>query len=199
LLGLGLVLTQAWFPQRYWDYALGFDGGVTALVVARDLVLIALLGVLLAPVRRTWDDAPIAREAPFGATVAVRRGDEWLVLHRMHEGPDYAGDWAWTPPSGARLPRETLEECAARELREEAGLELPLLRVEPPYDGWGLFVAEAPLDAEVVLDDEHDRHRWLPLEEAVALCRPDQVARGLRAAAAASDVHAYELDRGRAT
>jgi 8-oxo-dGTP pyrophosphatase MutT (NUDIX family) len=199
LLGLGLVLTQAWFPQRYWDYALGFDGSVTALVVARDLVLVALLGVLLAPVRRTWDDAPIAREAPYGATVAVRRGDEWLVLHRMHEGPDYVGDWAWTPPSGARLPGETLEECAARELREEAGLELPLLRVESPFDEWGLFVAEAPRDAEVVLDDEHDGHRWLPLEEAAALCRPEEVARGLRAAAAASDVHAYELDPGRAT
>jgi hypothetical protein len=44
-----LVLTQAWFPQRYWSYALGFDETMTWLVVARDLVLVALLGALLIP------------------------------------------------------------------------------------------------------------------------------------------------------
>jgi hypothetical protein len=48
---LALVLTQAWFPQRYWDYALGFDGTTTAIVLARDLVLLALLVVLLIPSR----------------------------------------------------------------------------------------------------------------------------------------------------
>ncbi len=37
---VALVLTQAWFPQRYWDYALGFDGTTTAIVLARDLVLL---------------------------------------------------------------------------------------------------------------------------------------------------------------
>ena len=199
LFALSLVLTQAWFPQHYWDYALRFDGGVTALVLGRDLVLLALLGVLVAPDWRTWDDVPRAREAPFGATVAVRRGEEWLVLHRAHEGPDYEGDWAWTPPSGARLPGETVEECAARELREEAGLELPLVRVDSPNTDWGLFVAEAPLGADVVLDDEHDAYRWLPLSEAAALCRPGPVATGLLAAAKASDADAHELDRAGTT
>jgi 8-oxo-dGTP pyrophosphatase MutT (NUDIX family) len=163
------------------------------------VALLALLGVLLAPDWRTWDDAPRAREAPFGATVAVRRGDEWLVLHRAHEGPHYEGDWAWTPPSGARLPGETLEDCAARELREETGLDLPFVRVQSPFDEWGLFVVEAPSDAEVLLDDEHDAYRWLPLEDAVALCRPAAVGRGLVAAAERSNVHAYELDPGRTT
>lgn len=59
-----LVLTQAWFPQRYWDYALGFDGTTTAIVFARDVVLLALLGVLLRPDRRTWDGEPTARDIP---------------------------------------------------------------------------------------------------------------------------------------
>lgn len=45
---VALVLTQAWFPLRYWDYALHFDGTTTAIVLTRDLVLLALLGVLLA-------------------------------------------------------------------------------------------------------------------------------------------------------
>jgi hypothetical protein len=49
-----LVVTQAWFPQRYWDYVLHFDGTATALVVTRDLLLLALLGALLLP-ERVWE------------------------------------------------------------------------------------------------------------------------------------------------
>jgi uncharacterized membrane protein len=44
-----LVLTQAWFPQHYWDYALHFDETVAWLVLARDVVLVALLVALLRP------------------------------------------------------------------------------------------------------------------------------------------------------
>jgi hypothetical protein len=47
LLALALVLTQLWFPYRYWDLALEFDGAASALVLARDLVLVALLVVLV--------------------------------------------------------------------------------------------------------------------------------------------------------
>jgi uncharacterized membrane protein len=46
---VALVLTQAWFPQHYWDYALQFDKTVSWLVLARDLVLVALLAVLVTP------------------------------------------------------------------------------------------------------------------------------------------------------
>jgi hypothetical protein len=45
-LGAALLLTQSWFPYHYWDYARHFDGTVTALVLARDLVLVGLLLVL---------------------------------------------------------------------------------------------------------------------------------------------------------
>ncbi len=47
LLAVALVLTQLWFPTRYWELALEFDGVPSALVVARDLVLVAVLVVLL--------------------------------------------------------------------------------------------------------------------------------------------------------
>jgi hypothetical protein len=47
LVGGALVLTQLWFPSRYWDFALTFDGTLTWLVLARDLVLVAALAVLL--------------------------------------------------------------------------------------------------------------------------------------------------------
>jgi uncharacterized membrane protein len=51
LLAVGLVLTQLWFPYRYWDFARTFDETVARLVLARDLVLVALLAVLVWPLR----------------------------------------------------------------------------------------------------------------------------------------------------
>lgn len=51
LLGAALVLTQLWFPFRYWDYARELDTGVAWLVLARDLVLLALAAVLAWPAR----------------------------------------------------------------------------------------------------------------------------------------------------
>jgi len=51
LLGLALVLTQLWFPYRYWSLALRFDATASWLVPVRDLVLVALLAVLVAPRR----------------------------------------------------------------------------------------------------------------------------------------------------
>jgi hypothetical protein len=52
LLGTALVLTQLWFPFRYWRYALQFDETASWLVLGRDLVLLALLAVLALPLRR---------------------------------------------------------------------------------------------------------------------------------------------------
>jgi 8-oxo-dGTP pyrophosphatase MutT (NUDIX family) len=137
----------------------------------------------------TWDGLPVAREPPYACCVVVWRegasGREFLLLHRAHQGPDYAGDWAWTPPSGARQPGEEPDAAAARELREEAGLELPLAPIESPNPDIALYVAEAPREVEITLDSEHDDFRWLPLAGAAELCRPTRVADGLRAAAAA--------------
>ena len=47
LLAAALALTQLWFPSRYWDLARELAGLPSALVLARDLVLVALLVVLL--------------------------------------------------------------------------------------------------------------------------------------------------------
>lgn len=44
LLAVALVLTQVWFPWRYWDYADHFH--LAGVVLARDLTLVALLGAL---------------------------------------------------------------------------------------------------------------------------------------------------------
>ena len=47
LLALALLLTQLWFPIRYWDLARGLETYPSALVLARDVVLVALLATLL--------------------------------------------------------------------------------------------------------------------------------------------------------
>lgn len=135
----------------------------------------------------TWDGLPVAPDRPHGAAILVYRWEgaerRWLVLHRAHHGRDYEGDWAWGPPSGARLPGEPVLEGAARELEEEAGLVLPLIEVGLDRE-WAAFLAEAPADAEVLLSAEHDAYAWLPLEEAVARISPAPVAAGVAADAA---------------
>jgi 8-oxo-dGTP pyrophosphatase MutT (NUDIX family) len=136
----------------------------------------------------TWDGLPVSDDKPHGATVVVFRrgsaGPELLMLHRAHSGPDYEGDWAWTPPAGARLPDESIAACAERELREEAGLHLPMLRTDCGSEDWYVYVAEAPADALVTVahDPEHDRYAWLSPDQAIACCRPDLARESLRAA-----------------
>jgi hypothetical protein len=49
LLAVALVLTQLWFPFRYWDFVLHFRALPSWLVLARDLTLVALLAVLVWP------------------------------------------------------------------------------------------------------------------------------------------------------
>jgi 8-oxo-dGTP pyrophosphatase MutT (NUDIX family) len=134
-------------------------------------------------VETTWDGLRVAREKPWVSSVVVWRksesGREFLLLHRHHEGPDYAGDWAWTPPAGARQPGETPNEAAARELHEETGLSVAFVRVDWPSDDLALYVAEAPRDAEVVLDEEHDRFEWVSANEAARRCLPSQVGKSV--------------------
>ena len=127
----------------------------------------------------TWDGVPIADDDPRFVTIVVWRrgaaGREYLLLHRAHEGPHSAGDWAWTNPAGARQPGEDPLEAARRELREEAGLELDLRPLDHDRGELGLFVAEAPADAEVVLDHEHDAFEWADVDEARRRCLPAMV------------------------
>jgi hypothetical protein len=47
LLGGALVLTQLWFPSRYWELARDLDAVPSLLVLARDVALVALLVVLV--------------------------------------------------------------------------------------------------------------------------------------------------------
>jgi hypothetical protein len=52
LLGLALLLTQVWFPIRYFELV-AFDELPSWVLLARDLVLVALVVVLTAPARKS--------------------------------------------------------------------------------------------------------------------------------------------------
>jgi hypothetical protein len=72
LLAAALVLTQLWFPSRYWDFALTFDATVSWLVLARDLALVAAVGVLLLLEERGYareDLAGRGRQTPAAGVV----------------------------------------------------------------------------------------------------------------------------------
>ena len=135
---------------------------------------------------QTHDGEPVAQDLPQGAAVVVwrRLGHELevLILHRAHHGADFEGDWAWTPPSGARRPGEYVGFTAQRELREETGLDLKLTLSEAGEADWRVFTAQAPPGAVVRLDAEHDRYAWVPLDQALLRCLPRRVADQLRVA-----------------
>lgn len=58
LLAAAMLLTQVWFPYRYWDLALHFDATASWLVLARDLVLLGLLAALV------WPEGSALRRRP---------------------------------------------------------------------------------------------------------------------------------------
>ena len=138
---------------------------------------------------QTWDGEPVSREAPFGVTTVVFRrstdGSEFLLMHRGQEGPGYEGDWAWGPPSGARFPGEDIDVCATRELLEETGLSVPLLRVEMDSPEWITYLTEIDVSTEIKLSPEHDRYVWVSTSELCKNVAPEIVCGQLRAAAQA--------------
>jgi predicted metal-dependent hydrolase len=157
-------------------------------------VAVGLLLLSIEHARRTVADGSLelappflaTGEKPYGCSVIVWRtgedGREYLILHRQTaRGPEYEGDWAWTPPSGAREPGEPPDATAKRELREETGLELPITPSALREEEWAVYAAEAAPDAQVVLNDEHDRFRWVSAAEAERLCLPPMVGRSIRA------------------
>jgi 8-oxo-dGTP pyrophosphatase MutT (NUDIX family) len=128
--------------------------------------------------------------------VVVRRGAEFLVVHRTPDGGAY-----WHGIAGGVESGESAAEAAERELREETGFAAQpveiaepfvyLLADEPDYQalfpGVGAvtvscFLVDVPPGWEPRLNDEHDDYRWCSQDEAVELLywpEPKELIRSL--------------------
>lgn len=83
----------------------------------------------------------------------------------------------WTFPKGHQESGESLEECMHREVREETGLQIRILKELPPLtytdaNEHAVFVQMSlvtPLEKGASLHLEHDGDRleWVPLSETV--------------------------------
>jgi 8-oxo-dGTP pyrophosphatase MutT (NUDIX family) len=108
--------------------------------------------------------------------IVVRRGDEYLVVHRSPEGGAY-----WHGIAGGVEEGETDAEVAARELAEETGFVARPVEIAEPFAyvvgdgaerrsiGVRCFLVEVPAGWEPELDEEHDDYRWCTREDAIAL------------------------------
>ena len=64
LLVLACGLTRLWFPGDYWTFVKQFDERASWLVLGRDLVLVALFALLVAPWRPKRSSSTATARAP---------------------------------------------------------------------------------------------------------------------------------------
>jgi 8-oxo-dGTP diphosphatase len=132
---------------------------------------------------------------PAVSVLAFREG-RLLTLKRSWREEKAPG--AWEVISGRIEPGEQPLEAAAREAREESGLELaidprPIASYRGEIVGRNMLVvayrADAPA-ADPAISDEHDEWAWVTLEEFAARCPfPRLVSVAALAARAAPQTH----------
>jgi ADP-ribose pyrophosphatase len=128
---------------------------------------------------------------PGASAVAAVDGDGAVTLLRQYRYA--AGGYLWEVPAGKLDPGEAPLACAARELREEAGIEA--VRLEPvgsivTCPGFcdeviHLFVATAlrSVPQELGADEVIDAVRNVPLAEAMAMIARGEIRDGKTIAA----------------
>ena len=107
-----------------------------------------------------------------GVGVIVRRGEEVLLVRR--DGVHGAG--TWSTPGGHLDPGESLEACAAREAREETGVEVQHVRfravTNDVFEEEGRHYVTVWMEAELAAGegeprdtDELSEVGWFPPDE----------------------------------
>lgn len=106
------------------------------------------------------------------AVVFIKSGDELKILLIQRKNPPFLGYWAF--PGGFVEMNETLEESAARELREETGLDNVELKQFKTYgtinrDPRGRTVSVVyygfvdKAESHVHAEDDANEAQWFPI------------------------------------
>ena len=131
------------------------------------------------------------------SVTAVRRGasgPEVLLLRRIAARGGF-----WQPVTGRRLPGESAEAAARRELEEETGARLPVRSlsyrhsfafddaVPPVLVEEDAFAADWPAGRAVQPGPEHDAAEWVSVDEALRRLPYSGLKRAVRRAVAPED------------
>jgi len=181
------------------------EAGVTSM--ERELGRPADVGAVEASLARAFGavlEAEVRVEDARTHTVsvtAVRRGPagpEVLLLRRIPERSGF-----WQPVTGRRMPGESAEAAARRELEEETGARLPVRSlayrhafafgdaVPPVLAEEEAFVADWPSGLEARRGPEHDDAEWVSVDEALRRLPFAGLKRGVRRAVSRSDDGAW--------
>jgi 8-oxo-dGTP pyrophosphatase MutT (NUDIX family) len=135
-------------------------------IVAADPAVVS--GVMIAEIRPLRIAVRPSTRLPLEVFIVVRRGGEFLVVHRVPSGGGY-----WHGISGAVERGETFAEAAERELREETGFSGNVVPLDSPFVYLDItvhtFLVDVPTGWEPELNEEHDDYRWCTQDEAVEL------------------------------
>lgn len=141
--------------------------------------------------KNSLEDYPRPSVTTDAVVFTLREGRLSLLLIRRGHDP-YAGQWAL--PGGFISPNETLDECARRELVEETGVDLNMLRHFANYStpgrdprGWVItaaYLALTPVDdLKPVADTDAAEVDWFGIDDlpSLAFDHADIVSDGLAA------------------
>ena len=118
-------------------------------------------------------EMPEANSMRPAAAVAIINDEKILMLKRMDNGK-------WTLPGGTMEFNESLIDCAVREVREEAGLDVRVVDVIGTYtdpdirieysDGevrreFTIVYYGTAANDDVVIDDESSAYAWIPVTD----------------------------------
>ena len=106
-----------------------------------------------------------------------KENDKILLLRRCVKETSKHG--LWELPGGKLEKKQTPQQAAVQETKEEAGLEPKIIRqleshidegMEKVYHGFiGRIMAK---DVKVKLSEEHDKYSWMTVEDALSMSEP---------------------------
>lgn len=111
---------------------------------------------------------------PFACDMVLIEGGNVLLIRRARD--PFKGEWAI--PGGRIEDDETAEQCALREMKEETGLDIELIRMtglysDPARDPRKIIAAGylvRRLGGQVQAGDDAGEAQWFPLTGLPPLC-----------------------------